>query len=77
MYKDGYEFQQELLGRVAEEDRARAAAGRVEQIRPVTLNLPVMQQVEAEPVPVGAQAGFEVADQRHGIMNASGHSTRG
>jgi hypothetical protein len=63
--------------RVAEEDRAHAAARRVEQILPVTFNLPVLQQVKAEPVPVEAQAGFEVADHHRRMMNASGHSTRG
>jgi len=62
---------------VAEEDRAQAAAGRVEQIRPVALNVPVLQQVQADAVPVEAQAGFEVADHHDGMMNASGHSTRG
>jgi len=60
--------------RVAGEDRAHAAAGRVEQIRLITLDLPVLQQVEAEPVPVEAQAGLELADH-HGMMSASGHST--
>ena len=54
---------------------AHAAAGRVEQ--PVALYLPVEQQVQADAVPVGAQAGVEVADHHHGMMNASGHSTRG
>jgi hypothetical protein len=63
--------------RVAEEDRAHAAARRVEQVRPVTVNLPVSQQVEAKPVPVEAQAGLEVADDHHRVMNASGHSRRG
>lgn len=53
------------------------AAGRVEQIRPVALNVPVLQQVQADPVPVEAQAGFEIADHHNGMMNASGHSTRG
>src|SRR5712691_1889670 len=62
---------------VAEEDRAHPAAGRVEQIRPVALNVPVLQQVQADAVPVEAQAGFEIADHHHGMMNASGHSTRG
>ena len=56
---------------------ARAAARRVEQIRPVALNVPVLQQVQADPVPVEAKAGFEIADHHHGMMNASGHSTRG
>ena len=55
----------------------RPAAGRVEQIRPVALNVPVLQQVQADPVPVEAQAGFEIADRHDGMMNASGHSTRG
>ena len=62
---------------VAEQDGAHAAAGRVEQIRPVTLYVPVLQQVEAQPVPVEAQAGFEVADHDHGMMNASGYGTQG
>ena len=48
--------------RVAEEDRAHVAAGRVEQIRPITLHLAVLQQVQAKPVPIEAQAGLEVAD---------------
>jgi hypothetical protein len=60
---------------VAEQDGAHAAAGRVEQIRPVTLNVPVLQQVEAEPVPVEAQTGLEFADHHRGMMNASGHGT--
>ncbi len=34
-------------------------------------------QVQADAVPVEAQAGFEVADHHDGMMNASGHSTRG
>ncbi len=63
--------------RVAEEDGAQAAAGRVEQIRPIALDLPVLQQVETEPVPIETQAGPEVADYDHGMMNASGHSTQG
>ena len=62
---------------VAEEDRAQAAAGRVEQTRPFTLDLPVLQNVQADPVPVEAQAGSEIADHHHGMMNSSGHSTRG
>ena len=63
--------------RVTEEDRAHPAAGCAEQIRPVTLNVPVQQQVQAEPVSVEAQAGFEVADHDHGMMNASGYGTQG
>ena len=63
--------------RVAEEDRVRATARRAEQIRPVTLNLPVLQQIQAEPVPVEAQAGLEVADHHHGMMNSSGHGIQG
>jgi hypothetical protein len=59
------------------EEGAHAAAGRVERIWPVTLDLPVLQQVETEPVPVEAQAGLELADHYHGIMYASGRSTRG
>src|SRR5215472_14902063 len=51
------------------------AAGRVEQFRPVTLHAPVIQQVQAEAVPVEVQASVEVADHHHGMMNASGHST--
>jgi hypothetical protein len=58
------------------EDRAHAAAGRLEQIWPVTLNLPVKQQIQAEPVPIEAQAGLEVTDHDYGMMNASGHRTR-
>ena len=46
-------------------------------VRPVALNVPVLQQVQADPVPVEAQAGVEVADHHHGMMNSSGHSTRG
>ncbi len=53
-----------------------ASAGRTKQIRPVTLNLPVLQQIQAEPVPVEAQAGLEVADHHHGMMNSSGHGTQ-
>jgi hypothetical protein len=60
--------------RVAEEDRSQAATGGVEETRPVTLDLPVLQQVEAEPVPVEAQAGVEVADDHHGMMNGCRHS---
>ena len=62
---------------VAEEDGAQAADGRVDQIRPIALDLPVLQQVETEPVPIEAQAGREVADYDHGMMNAPGHSTQG
>jgi hypothetical protein len=53
--------------RVAEENRAHAPAGRAEQIRPVTLDLPVLQQIQAEPVPVEAQARSKVADRHHGM----------
>jgi hypothetical protein len=56
---------------------AHAAAGPVEQLRPAALQVPVEQQVQADAVPVEAQAGVEVADHHHGMMNASGHSTRG
>jgi hypothetical protein len=62
--------------RVAEENRAHAAAWRVEQLGPGTLNLPILQQVKAKPVPVEAQAGLEVADHYHGMMDAIGHGTR-
>ena len=55
----------------------RPVAGRVKQIWPVVLGLPVLQQVEAESVPVEAQAGLEVADHHDGMMNASGHRTGG
>ena len=55
----------------------QASAGRVEQLRPVALHVPVEQQVQADAVPVEAQAGVEVEDHHHGMMNASGHSTRG
>ena len=54
-----------------------AQAGHAEQIRPVTLNLPVLQQIQTEPVPVEAQAGLEVADHHHGMMNSSGHGIQG
>jgi hypothetical protein len=47
---------------VAEENGSQAATGRVEAIWPVALDLPVLQQVEAESVPVEAQTGLEVAD---------------
>jgi hypothetical protein len=60
----------------SKEDRVYAAAGRLEQIWPVTLNLPVKQQVQAEPVPIEAQAGLEVTDHDYGMMNASRHRTR-
>ncbi len=59
--------------RVAKEDRPQTAAGGVEQVRPVTLDLPVLQQVEAEPIPVEAQAGVQVADDHHGMMNSYRH----
>ena len=61
---------------LAKENRAYTAAGRIQQIRPVTLNLPVEQQVKAEPVPIEAQAGLEITDHNYGMMNASGHRTR-
>jgi hypothetical protein len=51
--------------------------GGIEQVRPVALNVPVLQQVQAEPVPVEAQAGFQVADHDYGMMNSSGHGIRG
>jgi hypothetical protein len=60
--------------RIAEEDRAQPAAGGVEETRPVTLDLSVLQQVKAEPVPVEAQAGVEVADDQHSVMNGGTHS---
>jgi len=63
--------------RVAEEYCAQVSAGPIEQIRPIALNLPVMQQVKAEPVPVEAQAHPKIVDHHHGMMNASGHSTQG
>jgi len=55
--------------RVAEEYRSQAAAGGIEQSRPVTVDLPVLQQVQANSVPVEAQAGVKVADDHHGMMN--------
>ena len=62
--------------RVAEENRAHAPAGRAEEIRPVTLNLAVLQQIQAETVRVEAQAGLQVADRHHGMMNSPGHGPR-
>jgi len=55
--------------RVAEEYRSQDAARSVEQTGPVTFDLPVLQQVQADPVPVEAQAGVKVADDDHGMMN--------
>jgi hypothetical protein len=59
--------------RVTEENRAQTAAGSIEEIRPVPLDLPVLQHVEGQPVPVETQAGFEVADHHYGMMDSSGH----
>jgi hypothetical protein len=36
-----------------------------------------LQQIQAEPVLVEAQAGLEVADHNHGMMNPSRHGTQG
>ena len=63
--------------RVTEENCPKAAAGGVEETWPVTLDLPVMQQLETEAVPVEAQAGLKVAHHHDGMMNGSGHSHRG
>ena len=63
--------------RVAEENCPQAAAGSIEEPWPVTVDLPVLQQLEAETVPVEAQAGLKVAHHHDGMMNGSGHSHRG
>ena len=63
--------------RVTEENRAQTAARGIEEIRPVPLDLPVLQHVEGQPVPVETQAGFEVADHHYGMMDSSGHHSTG
>jgi hypothetical protein len=63
--------------RVTEENRSQAAAGSVEETWPVTLDQPVLQQLETKAVPVEAQAGLKVAHHHDGMMNGSGHSQGG
>jgi len=60
--------------RITQEDRPQPATGGVEQARPVALDVSVLQRVQAEPVPVEAQAGVEVADDQHGVVNGGTHS---
>jgi hypothetical protein len=63
--------------RVTEENCPQASAGSVEETWPVTLDLPVLQQLETEAVPVEAQASLKVAHHHDGMMNGPGHSHRG
>ena len=58
---------------VAEENGSHASTARAEEIWPVTLDLSVLQEIEAESVQVEAQAGLEVADHHDGVMYSSGH----
>jgi hypothetical protein len=60
---------------VTEEDNSQASTGRAEKTWPVALDQAVLQQVQAQPVPVEPQAGLKVADDHDGMMNASGHKT--
>ena len=62
--------------RVAQEHRPQAGAGRAEQFGPVAFDLPVGQQVQAQPVAVEPQAGLEVADHHDRMMYSSGHGTQ-
>lgn len=59
---------------VSHEDSAYAAARRTEQIRPVSFDLAVGQYIETKPVAVLAEAGLEVIDCDHGVMNRTGHA---
>jgi len=63
--------------RVTEEDGPQATAGGVEETWPVTLDLPVLQHLEAEAVPVEAQASLKVAHHHDGMMNGARHSQGG
>ena len=63
--------------RVTEENCPQAPAGSVEETWPVTLDLPVLQQLETEAVAVEAQAGLKVAHHHDGMVNGSGHSQGG
>ena len=60
--------------RVTEENCPQAATGSIEETWPVTLDQPVLQHLEAEAVPVEAQAGLKVAHYHDGMMNGSRHS---
>jgi len=63
--------------RVTEEDCPQAAAGSAAETRPVALDRPVLQHLQAKAVPVEAQAGLKVAHHHDGMMNGSGHSQAG
>ena len=63
--------------RVTEEDCPQAAAGSVDEARPVALDRPVLQHLKTKAVPVEAQAGLKVAHHHDGMMNGSGHSQAG
>ena len=62
---------------VTQENCPQTATGSVEETWPITLDLPIMQHLEAEAVPVEAQASLKVAHHHDGMMNGSGHSHQG
>ena len=61
----------------AGEDISPAATGRAGKVWTVTLDLAVLQHIQAGPIPAEAPAGLEVADDHDGMMNApdTGHDT--
>ena len=63
--------------RVTEENRSQAAAGSVKETWPVTLDQPVLQQLETKAVLVEAQASLKVAHHHDGMVNGYGHSQGG
>jgi hypothetical protein len=56
--------------RVAEEHGMQGATGGVEESRPVPLHFSILQNVEAEAVPIETEASPEVARRDYAVMNA-------
>jgi hypothetical protein len=55
---------------VAEEHGVQGATGAVEESRPVPLHFSILQNVEAEAVPIETEAGPEIAYRDYAVMNA-------
>jgi hypothetical protein len=54
---------------VAEEHGVQGATGAVEESRPVPLHFSILQNVEAEAVPIETEAGSKIAYRDYAVMN--------
>jgi hypothetical protein len=55
--------------RVAEEHCVQGATGAVEESGPVSLHFSILQNIEAEAIPIETKAGPKIADRDYAVMN--------